>query len=61
MIFNRYINQDYPAELARVRKDGRFSGFILYEAGACLRFNDQGECSLQKDVVAEVCRMMKDK
>ena len=57
---NRYINPNYPAEFARVRQDGRFSGFILYEAGVFLRFNDQGESALQNDVVAEVCRMMKD-
>lgn len=55
---NRYLNPNYLAEFRRVHQDGRFSGFILYETASFLRLNDQGECVLQSDVVAEVCRMM---
>ena len=57
---NRYVNPDYPAEFRRVRQDGRFNGFILYETATFLSFDDQGGCILQNDVVAEVCKMMKD-
>ena len=57
---NRYINADYPAEFARVRKDGRFSGFILYETATCLRFQDPPGCTLEHEVVAKVCGMMKE-
>ena len=57
---NRYINPNYPAEFQRVQQDGRFSGFILYETATCLRFDDQGGCVLQNEVVAEVCKMMKE-
>ena len=57
---NRYINPSYPAEFARVRKDGRFSGFILYETAGYLSFKGQEGCTLENDVVAEVCRMMKE-
>lgn len=57
---NRYINPNYPAEFNRVRQDGRFNGFILYETATFLRFDDQGGCVLQNDFVAEVCKIMKD-
>ena len=57
---NRYINPNYPAEFERVRKDDRFSGFILYETATCLSFKNQEGCTLENDVVAEVCRMMKE-
>jgi len=32
-------------QLNLVRKDGRFSGFILYETSTFLRFSVQGGCS----------------
>ena len=57
---SRYINPNYPAEFERVRKDDHFSGFILYETAGCLSFKDQEGCILENDVVAEVCRMMKE-
>jgi len=57
---NRYVNPNYPVEFKRVRQDGRFSGFILYETASYLRFNDKGECVLKNDVVAEIRKMMKD-
>jgi hypothetical protein len=56
---NRYINPDYPAEFERVRQDGRFSGFILYETARFLQFEADGGCRLDNDAVAEVCRRMK--
>jgi len=54
---NRYINPDYPTEFERVRRDGRFCGFILYETATFLKFDAQGECRPHDDAVAEVCRM----
>jgi hypothetical protein len=57
---NRYVNPNYPAEFKRVRQDGRFSGFILYETATFLRFDDKGECVLKNDVVAEVCNIGKN-
>ena len=57
---NRYINPDYPKEFERVRRDGRFSGFILYETAGFLQFEEGGGCRFSNDAVAEVCRMMKE-
>ncbi len=57
---NRYINPNYPVEFNRVQQDGRFNGFIFYETATFLHFNEQGECVLQSDVVAQVCNMMKE-
>jgi hypothetical protein len=56
---NRYINPNYLAEFKRIQHDSRFSGFILYEAATCLRFQDPAACSLQNDLVANVCAMMR--
>jgi len=57
---NRYINPAYPEEFARVRKDGRFSGFILYETAEFLRFQNPAECTFQNEAVARVCAMMNE-
>lgn len=57
---NRYINPEYGQEFERVRGDGRFSGFILYETAGFLKFDEDGGCRLSNDTVAEVCQMMKD-
>jgi hypothetical protein len=49
--FNQYIDRsgtkgsDVPEQVKRVRADGRFSGFILYETANFLRFDAQGGCS----------------
>ncbi len=59
LVVNRYIRKDYPQEFLRVREDNRFSGFILYETAAFLKFDDRGTCSLENDAVAEVSRLMK--
>lgn len=58
---NRYVNPNYPMEFEKARQDGRFSGFILYETATFLRFDENGECVLQSDVVSQVCKMIKDK
>jgi hypothetical protein len=55
---NRYVNPNYPEEFRQVCQDGRFSGFILYETASFLRFDDQGGCVLQNDLVAEVSRLI---
>ena len=55
---NRYINPDYPAQFERIRDDGRFSGFILYETANFLKFEeDGGPCRIRNDAVTEVCKM----
>ncbi len=56
---NRYINPDYPDEFTRVRKDGRFNGFILYETADFLHFQNPAECTFQNEVVSKVCELMK--
>jgi hypothetical protein len=46
---NRYISaakERLPEEVKRVRADGRFSGFILYETYDFIRFGREGECSV---------------
>lgn len=49
--FNQYINRsgakgsDVPKQMRHVRADGRFSGFILYEASDFMRFDVEGGCS----------------
>jgi len=57
---SRYINPQYPEEFSRVRNDGRFSGFILYEAASCLGFAEPPACTLQNDVVKTVCQLMRE-
>ena len=71
---NRNINSNYAAEFTRLREDGRFSGFIIYGTGHCIRFDEEGGCYFEtdpaliaqypflagfSDYVAEVCRLMK--
>jgi hypothetical protein len=51
---NRYINSDYPEEFERIRRDGRFSGFILYETATFLEFGTDGDCRIANDSVSEV-------
>lgn len=43
---NRYVygNPGLPGEFQRVRADGRFSGFVLYETWAFLSFTSAGNC-----------------
>jgi hypothetical protein len=49
--FNQYISSgakegaDVPEQVRRVRADGRFSGFILYETSDFIRFDAQGGAS----------------
>ncbi len=60
LVVNRYIKPDYPAEFTRVRQDGRFSGFILYESADYLHFQDPPGCTFQNDVVARVRALMNE-
>lgn len=55
---NRYIHPTSADEFDRARRDGRFSGFIMYETASYLRFDAEGGCSLKHDVVAEIVRRM---
>jgi hypothetical protein len=44
---NRYINAETLAdEYARVKRDGRFAGFILYETASYLELQSGGGCSV---------------
>ena len=49
--FNRYISRSgvdgfaVLEQVQRVREDGRFSGFILYETSNFMRFDKEGRCS----------------
>jgi hypothetical protein len=45
---NRYIHEPETLadELRRVRKNGRFAGFILYETANFLKIRPDGECAL---------------
>ncbi len=50
VMFNQYISlsgtkgTEVPGQVQRVRDDGRFSGFILYETSDFLRLDAQGGC-----------------
>jgi hypothetical protein len=50
---NRYINPDTLVdEVRRVRQDGRFAGFTLYETASYLRPTADGDCELFVPAVA---------
>ncbi len=51
---NRYINPSSAAEFDRVRRDSRFSGFIMYETASYLQFQPNGGCKVINNVVAEI-------
>jgi hypothetical protein len=55
---NRYIHPTSADEFDRTRRDGRFSGFIMYETASYLGFDAEGGCALKHDVVAEIVRRM---
>ena len=49
---NRYIQPDTLAEeFRRVRQDGRFAGFILYETNRFLKIDPGGECEVSVPAV----------
>ena len=53
---NRYINADYEAEFHRVRRDGRFDGFVLYETAGAGAWDDQERWGFTSEPAAAVCR-----
>jgi len=55
---NRYINQSSPDEFDRVRRDSRFSGFIMYETASYLQFQPDGGCRISGNIAAEISRRM---
>ena len=57
---NRYINPDYLEEFERIRHDGRFTGFVLYETATFLEFGPDGGCRVTNDSVADVCQRARD-
>ena len=48
---NRSISPNNPAEFARVRQDGRFSGFILYETASYTKFGPKRDCFITKEEI----------
>jgi len=60
LVVNRYVNDNCPAEYSRVRADGRFEGFILYETATYLHFDADAQCQLVFAPVGEVCRLMRE-
>ena len=57
---NRYINGNYVEEFKRVRADGRFGGFILYETSSYLKLDQQGGCALRNGLVEGVSGEFRD-
>jgi len=58
MTVNRYLQPTGVEEFARVRADGRFSGYILYETASYLAYDAAGNCSVSNDVAEEIARRM---
>ncbi|MFH1569287.1 MAG: hypothetical protein ABIL09_14930 [Gemmatimonadota bacterium] len=56
LVVNRYIQPTGAEEFERVRQDGRFAGFILYETASYLTFDAGGSCSVSHAAAAEVAR-----
>ena len=65
MVVNRYMtdtvglpqsNVNHEAEFRRVRQDGRFNGFILYESDGFGGWDEQGNWSVRTDQVRGVRR-----
>lgn len=55
-----YVAEEQPkhiGEYQRVRDDGRFAGFILYEADAFMTPTEDGGYSITHPVVKELCRL----
>jgi len=62
IVVNRYVGSagdQLPQEIARVRADARFSGFILYETANFIEFNAAGGCSLRLPVVEEAVEQLR--
>lgn len=58
---NRYIQPNTAEEYERVREDGRFAGFILYETASYLKYDAQGGCALSHAAAQEIAARMKGK
>ncbi len=54
---NRYIHRETLVdEVRRVKEDGRFAGFILYETNSFMGFDTAGGCTITAPEVVELCR-----
>lgn len=51
---NRYNNRASVEEFRRVRADGRFAGYILYETADFLTFSGAGDCTRQHETVQAI-------
>ena len=56
IVVNRYLNHDYEAEFRRVRQDGRFDGFILYETATVGGWDEHRQWSVTAPPAQAVCR-----
>ncbi len=55
LTFNRYIRPNsLHEEYRRVRDDGRFVGFVLYETQVFLKYGPNGETSISMDAVRDL-------
>jgi hypothetical protein len=56
-----HADQRYLDEFRRVRHDGRFCGFVLYETYSFMMFDAMGGCTITSAVVEDICREVKGK
>jgi len=55
---NRYIGPSSADEFDRVRRDSRFSAFIIYETASYLQLQPDGGCRISNNIAAEISRRM---
>jgi hypothetical protein len=61
VVFNRYVNQGDPVEEAvRIRRDGRFCGFIFYETCCFVEYRPDGTCGTKMDAVPEAAEAARE-
>ncbi len=51
---NRYLKPTMPEEFERVRDDGRFAGYVLYEAASFITYDAEEQCLVKQDMVKEL-------
>jgi len=57
LVVNRYINDEYEAEFRRIRRDGRFDGFVLYETASMINWSDPGDMAITSAPARAVCEL----
>ena len=60
VVFNRYIKQgNLVEEFRQIRRDGRFSGFVLYEVMNFVQYGVEGTCRVDDDSVLQVAGLLR--